>query len=81
MLGPVFDKKTDQGSITSPCKHPVWAAHAVRSHKRSPCFIKRSIHRLAHTDLIRTVTEDRDTQQQKYKCDKAREKKLGAWHW
>lgn len=56
---------TDQRSITSPCKHPVCAAHAARSHRKSLCFIKRSIHRLAHTDLIRTVREDRDTQQQR----------------
>lgn len=40
-------------SITSPCKHPVCVAHAVRSHRRRTCFIKRSIHRLADTDLIR----------------------------
>lgn len=54
---------TDQRSITSPCKHPVCAAWAARSHRRSLCFLKRSIDRLAHADLIMTVTEDRDIHQ------------------
>lgn len=35
-------------------------------------MIKRSMHRLEHTDLIRTVREDMDTPQQKYKIDKER---------
>lgn len=48
---------TCQGRVTSPCKRPVCAAHAARSHRKSLRFIKRSIHRLAHTDLIRTVRE------------------------
>lgn len=63
---------TDQGSITFPRQHPVCLAHAVCSHRRSPCFIKRSIHRLADKDPIRTVREDRDTQRQKHESDKER---------
>lgn len=52
---------TDRESFTSPCRRPACRARAARSHRRS--FIKRSIQRLAHTDLIKKVRGDRGGRQ------------------